>query len=160
MTGNAPTQAPAFYEQTWDLSYRHALGETSARFLAALQEQKVLGRRCPKCERILVPARSFCDRCMTSTDDWVQVGPAGTIEMFTIVYEAFKGCPEPPYALAYVTLEGASTALVGYVKGLDLDDTATAVERLGIGQRVVTQFAEEPTGSVLDYWFELDEDSD
>src|ERR1700736_3325447 len=120
MTQGVPTQPLAFYEQTWDLSYRHALGETAGRFLQGVQDGKLLGRRCPGCDRVLVPARSFCDRCMRSRVDWCEVGPAGRIEMFTIVYEPFKGLPEPPYALAYVTLDGGSTALVGYVNGLDV----------------------------------------
>jgi uncharacterized OB-fold protein len=158
MTDPQPATAPAFYEQTWDLSYRHALGETTGRFLAGLKDHTILGRRCPGCERVLVPARSFCDRCYRSTGDWVEVGRAGAIEMFTIVYEPFKGLPEPPYALAYVTLDGADTALVGYVKGIDLTDTSAAVESMRIGRRVVTRFAPEPTGTVLDYWFELQND--
>ena len=156
MSHSAPADIPRFYEQTWDLSYRHALGQTTGRFLAALGEKRLLGRRCPHCERVLVPARSFCDRCMESTDDWIDVGPGGQIEMFTIVYEPFKGLPEPPYALAYVTPDGGSTALVGYVKGLDLTDTTTAVAQLAIGRRVVTRFSKRPRGVATDYWFELE----
>ena len=148
--------APAVYEQTWDLAYRHALGETTGRFLAGLAEGRILGRRCPACERVLTPARSFCDRCHRETTDWVEVQPEGTIEMFTIVYEPFKGLPEPPYALAYVTLDGADTALVGYVRGLALDDADAAVKELAIGRRVRCRFADEPTGTVADYWFELE----
>lgn len=157
MSATEAGHASRFYEQTWDLRYRHALGETTGRFLDGLREAKLLGRRCPKCERVLVPARSFCDRCMRSTGDWVTVGPGGTIEMFTIVYEQFKGLPEPPYALAYVTPDGGSTALVGYVKGVDLSDTEAAVRRLRIGQRVATRFSDSPTGTVADYWFELEQ---
>ncbi len=148
--------APAFYEQTWDLSYRHALGETTGRFLGGVREGRLLGRRCGACSRVLVPARSFCDRCYKATGEWVDVGPGGVIEMFTIIYEPFKGLPEPPYALVYVTLDGGDTALVGYVRGLDLSDSDAAVRALAIGKRVTTRFAEKPTGTVADYWFELD----
>lgn len=157
MTEAMPTNIPTFYEQTWDLSYRHALGETTSRFLGALAEKRILGRRCPSCSRVLVPARSFCDRCHRGTDEWIEVQPRGRIEMFTIVYEPFKGLPAPPYALAYATLDGADTALVGYVTGLDLENTDAAVARLAIGQPVVVCFSEEPTGTVLDYWFELND---
>jgi uncharacterized protein len=155
MTQTMPS-TPAFYEQTWDLSYKHALGETTGRFLAGLKEGRLLARGCPKCERVLVPPRSFCDRCMVATGDWVEVGLGGVIEMFTIVCEPFKGLPEPPYALAYVTPDGASTALVGYVKNIDLTDTSAAVKQLAIGGRVSTHFSAEPTGTVADYWFEVD----
>ena len=77
--------------------------------------------------------------------------------MFTIVCEPFKGLPEPPYALAYATLDGAGTALIGYVKGLELTDTAAAASRLAIGRRVVTRFSEAPRGIATDYWFELED---
>lgn len=149
------TDGPQFYEQTWDLSYRHALGETTSRFLGALTEGRILGRKCPQCERVLVPARSFCDRDHVDTTDWVEVANTGTIEMFTVVYEPFRNLPAPPYALAYVTLDGADTALVGYVRGIDLDERETAIAALAIGTRVVVKFADQPTGTAADYWFEV-----
>ncbi|MFB7224593.1 Zn-ribbon domain-containing OB-fold protein [Streptomyces sp. NPDC056227] len=160
-TQPAPTtDGPKFYEQTWDLSYKHALGETTSKFLGALTEGKILGRRCPSCERVLVPAKSFCDRDHTSTTDWVEVANIGAIEMFTIVYEPFRNLPAPPYALAYVTLDGADTALVGYVRGIDLSDKERAIEALAIGTRVAVKFADEPTGTAADYWFELPDRQD
>ncbi len=147
------TEAPAFYEQTWDLSYRHALGTTTSKFLAALAEGKILARTTAD-GRIVVPPRSYDDRTHTATGDWVEVANEGVIEMFTVVYEPFRGLPAPPYALAYALLDGADTALVGYVKGLDLSDSKAAVARLKQA-RVVVKFAEKPTGTAADYWFEL-----
>jgi uncharacterized OB-fold protein len=157
-TAARPVEEPgtgnAFHEQTWDLSYRHALGATTSAFLRGLSEGRILGRRCDTCDRILVPARSFCDRCHVGTGQWFEVGSQGVVEMFTVVYEPFRGLPAPPYALAYVTLDGADTALPGYVKGIPLDDPATVVDRLAIGRRLRVAFADHPEGTVLDYWFE------
>ncbi len=147
---------PAFFEQTWDLSYRHALGKTVGGFLEALKTKKLLGRRCPSCERVLFPARSFCDRCHVQTDEWVEVSPHGRLEMFTIVCEPFKGMlVDPPYVLAYALLEGADTAVVGYVKGLDLSDVEQAARSLRTGTAVDVRFSEQPEGRVTDFWFEL-----
>jgi uncharacterized OB-fold protein len=152
-TDSAP---PAFFEQTWDLSYRHALGQTVGRFLEALKEKKLLGRKCPECERVLFPARSFCDRCHQETGDWVEVGHTGRLEMFTIVYEPFPGMlVAPPYVLAYALLDGADTAVAGYVKGLDLADVGTASAQLATGTLVDVVFADQPEGKVTDFWFEL-----
>lgn len=153
-----PASGPQFYEQTWDLSYRHALGDTTSRFLAGLAERRLLGRRCDSCSRVLVPARSFCDRCHVDTGDWFEVANQGTIEMFTVVYEPFRGLPEPPYAMAYVLPDGADTALVGYVKGVELGDQNAAVAALRIGGRAKIVFTDSPTGTVTDYWFELAQD--
>lgn len=157
MTTTDQTAAePVFFEQTWDLSYRHALGETVGGFLTGLRDKKLLGRNCPACSRVLFPARSFCDRCHVATGDWVEVGHQGVLEMFTIVYEPFPGMlVEPPYVLAYALLERADTAVVGYVKGLDLSDVNVAARALKTGTPIDVRFVDEPEGKVTDFWFEL-----
>lgn len=158
VTVDEPAAGPKFYEQTWDLSYRHALGGTTSRFLGGLSSGHIYGRRCDGCDRVLVPARSFCDRCHQATSDWFDIPTHGVIEMLTIVHEPFRGLPEPPYALVYVTLDGADTALPGYVRGVDLSDARAAAGQLAIGTRVVVRFSDNPAGTVADYWFELDND--
>jgi uncharacterized OB-fold protein len=150
------TTTPAFFEQTWDLSYRHALGATVGGFLEGLKSRKLLGRRCPECGRVLFPARSFCDRCHVETTDWVEVGSSGRLEMFTIVYEPFPGMlVAPPYVLAYALLDGADTAAIGYVKGLDLTDVTVASKVLEVGTPLEVRFVEQPEGKVTDFWYEV-----
>ena len=147
---------PVFFEQVWDLSYRHALGATVGTFLEGLKDRRLLGRRCPECRRVLFPARSFCDRDHVATDEWVEVGHHGTLEMFTIVYEPFPGMlVTPPYVLAYALLEGADTATVGYIKGLELSDAGAAARSLTTGTRLAVRFADEPQGRITDFWFEV-----
>ena len=155
-TATATAEGPTFMEQTWDLEYRHALGETTSRFMQGLTEGKILGRRTTD-GRVLVPARSYDDQTHTKTEEWVEVGNTGIIEMSTFVYEPFKGLPAPPYAIAYAMLDGADTALVGYVRGVDLADQNAAIKALAIGTPVVVRFSDEPTGTAADYWFELAE---
>jgi uncharacterized OB-fold protein len=158
---NAPARAggePVFFEQTWDLSYRHALGDTVGQFLGALKRKELLGRRCPECGRVLFPARSFCDRCHISTGEWVTVQPRGELAMYTIVYEPFPGMlVPPPYALSYALLDGADTAVAGYLKGLDLSDPAEVAKVLRTGTPINVHFAEVPEGKVTDFWFEIRE---
>jgi len=64
--------------------------------------------------------------------------------------------PPPPYAFGYVLLDGADTALGGYFKGVDLTNPREAAEKLAISTRVVTKFAEQRKGDVLDFWFEVE----
>ena len=140
----------------WDLTYDHAIGPTASRFFDEIKEhQRILGKRCSDCGRVLVPPRSFCDRCYVETKDWVEVKKEVMIEAFTIIYQQFKGLPEPPYALAYVLLEGADTAIAGFIRGIDLSDPKKATSRLYIGARVRVIFSNERRGSVLDFWYEL-----
>ncbi len=78
---------------------------------------------------MLVPPRAFSDETLLPTTDWVEVGPGGRIEAFTIVYEQFNNLPPPPYAFGYVLLDGADTALGGYFKGVDLTDPREAAAK-------------------------------
>jgi len=143
-------------QETWNITYTHALGETASYFYVQLRDNaKIFGRRCAKSGKVLVPPRAFSDETLQPTTEWVEVGPGGKIEAFTMVYEQFNNLPPPPYAFGYVLLDGADTAIGGYFKGVDLSDPAKAAEKLAIGTRVMTKFAEKRTGDVLDFWFEL-----
>lgn len=142
--------------ENWNITYKHALGETASWFFTQLRDhQKIYGRRDPKSGRVLVPPRAFSDETLEPTKDWVEVGPEGKIECFTIVYEAFNSLPDPPYAFGYVLLKGADTAIGGYFKGIDLTNGAAAAAKLAIDTPVITRFAKVRTGDVLDFWFEL-----
>ena len=143
-------------QETWNITYNHALGETASWFYAQIRDNaKIYGRRCAESGRVLVPPRSFSDQTLQPTTEWVEVGPGGRIETFTIVYEKFQNLPEPPYAFGYVLLDGADTAMGGFFKGLDLTDPAKAAASLKIGTRVMTRFAEQRIGDVLDFWYEI-----
>ena len=142
--------------EVWNISYDHAMGETASWFYVQIRDNaKLYGRRCAKTGRVLVPPRAFSDETLLPTTEWVEVGPGGRIEAFTMVYERFQNLPDPPYAFGYVLLDGADTALGGYFKGIDLADPHKAAERLKIGTRVDTKFAARRKGDVLDFWYEV-----
>ena len=143
-------------QETWNITYRHALGATASWFYAQLRDNaKIYGRRDAMSGRVLVPPRAFSDQTLEPTTEWVEVGPGGVIEAFTIVYEEFQGLPPPPYAFGYVMLDGADTAIGGFFRGVDLAEAGQAAERLKVGTRVTTRFAEKRIGDVLDFWFEI-----
>lgn len=143
-------------QETWNITYDHALGETASYFFTQIRDNaKIYGRRDAKSGRVLVPPRAFSDQTLEPTKEWVEVGPGGQIEAFTLVYEAFRGLPAPPYAFGYVMLDGADTAIGGLFKGIDLKDPAAAAKRLAVGTRVTTKFADKRKGEVLDFWFEV-----
>lgn len=145
-------------EQHWNLTYHHAMGETVSHFFDVLKEKGELhGRRCPTCQRVLLPARSFCDRCFVSTTDWVRCGTTGTLEAFTIVNENFAGSPKSPYCFGFVLLEGASTAVLNFVDGVNLDDVDSAASSLHIGMPVKLVVKSERSGSMRDFRFELEQ---
>ncbi len=145
-----------FIPQAWNIKFNHAAGEIGSIFFRTIVDRReILGRRCPGCKRVLLPPRSYCERCFIQTDQWVKVGTEGTIQAFTVVYERFKGLPNPPYAIAYVLLNGANTSMVNFVKGVDLEDLNEALKKIKIGARVKVAFKRRRKGRITDFWYEL-----
>lgn len=141
----------------WNFEYRYFAGETASHFFNALRDEaQIYGTSCPKCARVLVPARSFCDACFVATQGWVKTGPSGVLEIFTIVDAQFPGLPPPPFVIGYVTLDGADTALLNYVRGVDLSDINAAAARLMKRPRVRAHFADSREGRITDFYFEIE----
>lgn len=142
-------------QEKWNITYTHALGETASWFFVQIRDhKKIHGRRCGKTGRVLVPPRAFSDQTLEPTTEWVEVGPGGVIEAFTIVYEPFNGLPDPPYAFGFVKLDQGDTAIGGFFRGVDLSDPQAAASALSVGTRVNTKFAEKRVGDIIDFWFE------
>ena len=77
------------------------------------------------------------------TDNWVEVGPAGTVTGFTVVRYAEPYQPkEPPYVLALIRLDGADTPITHLLE-------CGGVEKAKVGMRVRAVFAEERKDSIL-----------
>ena len=143
-------------EGKWDFQYTYFAGESASRFFAELgTNRRILGTKCDCCNRVLVPARAFCDACMEKTGEWFEVGPQGTVETFTIITTAFPGLPKPPIVMAYVTLDGADTAIINLLHGMDLSNIDEAAARLNKQPRVVVEFIDNPQGRITDFSFKL-----
>jgi uncharacterized OB-fold protein len=145
-----------FVPGKWEIPYHYAAGKTSSRFFIELRDnKKLLGIKCSKCGRVMMPPRGFCERCFVKADEWVEVGPHGTIEAFTITMEKWAGNPDPPFAVAYVKLDGADSAMLNYVTGLKFSDLEETAKSLKIGTRVKAIFKEKRSGKVTDFEYAL-----
>jgi len=152
----ATASSPLIHPGEWHIHYDYAVGEIAERFFTELRDNATIyALRCPSCKLAFVPPRAYCERCFVRTTDWVKIGPEGVIEAFTIVYEPFDGLPVPPYAVAYVTLDGASTALANFVTDVDLSDPEQASAALAIGNRVIVDFVDERKGLITDFHYRL-----
>ncbi len=48
----------------WEINYLYSAGRVASKFFQELKKNKrIMGTRCPGCKRVLVPPRSFCERC-------------------------------------------------------------------------------------------------
>src|SRR4051812_28791431 len=135
---------PFVIDQHWDLTYNHSADPVTAHFLRTLRDEgKLLGIRCPVCERVLAPPRPICDRDFCETEGWVELGLSGTLELFTVVNLAIAGLPDPPYVLAYVKPQGADTAIAGFLDGVDLSSVQAAAAQLEVGAPVTIKLREK-----------------
>ena len=133
------------YEGRIKVPYTWQAGETASFFLTQLRdEKKIWGKHCPKCTKVLIPARKSCPFCFLATDKWVEVSDEGTVETFTIVHRETPLQPmKAPFVYAIIRLDGAGTGFPHVLGDVDPKDVKE-------GMRVKAVFAEERTGSLLD----------
>lgn len=97
--------------------FHYSVGRFGSQFLTELRDHKrFMGMRCAGCGRVYVPPRPVCGPCFKKMDDWVEVGPNGTLIAFTILRFAFidpeTGQKKPvPYGYGFIRLDGADTQL-------------------------------------------------
>lgn len=156
MSKNEMTPAHHTVNSEWHVRYKYPLGEVGARFFDGLKEKKILATRCTSSGISYLPPRAYCERSFEVCDAWVEAGQSGVIEAATIVTAAFDNLPPPPYAIAFVRLDGVDTAMVNFVRDIDLDDVEAAAQRLKPGTRVKIVFNEAPEGKITDFHYVLE----
>ncbi len=112
------------------LEYTHAAGDTSSRFLRGFLEGKILGRRCPECDKVYVPMRANCPICVSPMTGEVELAHTGTITKFCIVNLPFAARNiEIPYVSASVLLDGADVSIFHLIQDIPYNE-------IRIGMRV------------------------
>jgi hypothetical protein len=140
-------------EGHWDIHYQYSVGATAAAFFAALRDDAtILGSRCDQCERVLVPARSFCERCFVRTDELVLVGTRGRVTTFTRPATPIAARSDTFSTVGLILLDGASSAIPHFIGEVDDLEIEALFARVLDGLHVEAQFRppDERTGSILD----------
>jgi uncharacterized OB-fold protein len=102
------------------LEYVHSASPEESRYLRGLAEGRLLGQRCPACEKVYIPPRGACPTDGVPTVDEVELPDRGTVTTFCIVNVPFFGQRlTPPYVAAYILLDGADIAFQHLVLGCD-----------------------------------------
>ncbi|WP_111733331.1 Zn-ribbon domain-containing OB-fold protein [Roseovarius amoyensis] len=149
------TQASDVISGEWNVRYNYSVGKVAGTFFDALKERKILATKSSKSGISYLPPRAYCERSFEPCDEWVEAGHEGVIEAATIVSAAFEHLPPPPYAIAYVRLDGIDTAMINFVRNLDMSDVGAAMEKLKPGTRVRVEFIDDPKGEVTDFHYVL-----
>ncbi|MDF1602567.1 OB-fold nucleic acid binding domain-containing protein [Nocardioides sp. YIM 152315] len=126
------------------LDYLYAASPEESAFYRGLNEGRIVGQRCPTCQKVYVPPRSACPTDGTPTAEEVEVSQTGTITTFCIVNVPFLGQKiTPPYVSAYVLLDGADIAVLHLILGVP-----AAEVRMGMRVKAVWKPREEWTYSL------------
>jgi uncharacterized protein len=146
-----PKEKPLYIPLMTDLPFAYSAGRPLSKFLIALRdEEKFLASRCNACAKVFLPPRLFCIVCHKKMSDYVEVGPGGTLETFSVInfsfIDPFTGFERPvPYGYGIVKLDGCDNFLPHF---LDVSDPL----KLSIGQRVEAVFEprEKRIGALTD----------
>jgi uncharacterized OB-fold protein len=129
--------------------FNYAIGLHGSKFFAELREhRRIVGIKCPKCEKVYVPPRRVCGECFVEMTEFVEVGPNGKIGTFTILRYNFidpeTGEQKPvPYGYGFIQFDGADTLFQHYI---DIDDES----KVQVGARVEPVWAEKRKGTIKD----------
>jgi uncharacterized OB-fold protein len=123
----------------------YSAGAVGSRFLIELRDNKrIMGIRCPTCNRVYVPARSVCKDCFAQLNEWVEVSDKGTLLTYTVCHQPNRVQPmATPIVYGVIQLDGADTGFVHMLGEVDS-------EQLRIGMRVQAVFKEKREASILD----------
>lgn len=108
-----------FVESTITFPYTRSLGPVVGAFMTALTEQRIIGIR--NGDDVIVPPMEWDPATGAELPhDFVEVGPAGTVESWTWVPVPSEQHPMArPFAFAFIRLDGASTPLLHAVDAGD-----------------------------------------
>lgn len=134
-----------------ELPYQYSAGRYMSRFLTTLRDEaRILASRCTHCGTVLVPPRVVCGNCFAEMEEFVEVGPRGTLKTFSVInfpfIDPFTGVQRPvPYGYAIVQLDGCDNGLPHFLDEID-------VHKLRIGLRVEAVFKpqDERGGAMTD----------
>jgi uncharacterized OB-fold protein len=132
---------------SWYLSnYRYKYNMTHLKtFLDKLKAKKLVGLKCPGCNRVFYPPRFVCGKCLIKPDRWVDLRETGSVSTFAISYlkDPDTGeIQEKPIVL--IQLDGADTSSITQLNPkVDFKDT-------NIGMPTKTHWTENPTGGLMD----------
>ena len=121
-----------FVESSITFPYKRSLGPVTGAFMTALTERRIIGIR--NGAGVLVPPMEWDPHTGAElAHDFVDVGPAGTVESWTWVPVPSEQHPlAQPFAFALIKLDGATTPLLHAVdSGTPEAMTVLAAERGG-----------------------------
>jgi uncharacterized OB-fold protein len=120
---------------------------TAASFSGYLNEKKLMGSHCPKCDKNFLPPRALCPTCFSDQLDWVEFKGRGKLAAFTSIYIAPTAMIDAgygrdnPYLVGVVELD-EGVKISGQILGAD----PTQPDMSLIGKPATVEFVERGEG--------------
>lgn len=123
-------------------------GIAIGRYLAELKEGRIIGTKCRKCHRIVVPPRNFCEWCFKPMDEWVYLEDTGTVLTYSLCHVTWdvKRVEEPEIS-AIIEIDGASPGM-GIMHRLG--EVNPDEVKIGMRVKAVWKPPEEREGAITD----------
>jgi uncharacterized OB-fold protein len=126
-------------------------------FLDKLKQKKLVGLKCPGCNRVFFPPRLVCGKCLIKPNQWVDLRETGRVSTFAVAYlkdpESGKVQEKP---MVLVQQDGSDTSYMAELSpDIDYKDTY-------IGMPVKVHWVEDPKGGLddIEYYEKINDDSE
>jgi uncharacterized OB-fold protein len=132
------------------LTVQHSASIEETNYLKALEQGRLVGQRCPVCEKVYIPPRSACPTDGVPPGEYVDLPDRGVVTTFCIVNVPFLGQKiKPPYVAAYVLLDGADIPFLHLILGCEASEV-----RMGMRVEAAWRPREEwgPTLQNIEYF--------
>jgi uncharacterized OB-fold protein len=138
---------PFVFAGKLDIPNTYSAGMVGSRFLIELRDnKKIMGVKCPTCNRVYVPPRSTCKYCFGKLSELVEVSQKGTLLTYAVAYQPNPVQPlEPPIAYGIVQLDGADTGFVHMLGEVDPGQL-----KIGMKVKAVFKVKKERQASIMD----------
>ena len=137
-----------FNEWEPNAQYAWDAGVAIGRYLDELKQGRLVGVRCRKCNRAMIPPRTSCEWCFRPMDDWVYLPDTGTVNTFSLCYVTWnmKRLTDPQMP-AVIDIDGASKGMgiMHLLGGVKPDDV-----KIGMRVQAVWKPAAERQGDITD----------
>lgn len=115
-------------------------------FYKYVAEGKLMGAKCRKCGKVMVPPRPLCENCMAKDVELVQLKGEGEVISFTVIHvPPTQFASMAPYTVAVVKLD-EGPKIPGIIKGVAQPD------QLRIGMRVKVVFEQASLPQTWPQW--------
>jgi uncharacterized OB-fold protein len=147
--------APMHWRGDMQADYFYPNGVAGDKFFKHLMEKdSFLATKCKKCDKILFPARLYCEDCFEEIpdEDWIEVPAAGTVRLFTVATINAQGKKmEEPKVIAMINIDKTDGAMLGIINTKELKR-----DFIGVNVKAVFKPKDKREGTLKDIlYFEV-----